>query len=774
MVKRHRGAWLAGVAMVVAVALLVRFVIVSTGSKSTTPTAAAASSLTSAQSVLSSLSQSLSTGHPPSASDVHQLVGVASSTLSVLNQSASALHPLRADVIASDQASLTPAQRQQEQAAFDAAVPQLKSYSSTLSSIRSGVSALPSPAQQTADTPQADNTVLASYVLTSATSPPTIIDAEQAFSGAYGPAMQLLTEVEQIATEGLLLQVATAGAAARLVVSLINRLEPFIQETIGAVKTLLNALKANADLVLTNVGRVGTPWPNSYCPSQIVPVLCWLLQGYHAELFSSLLNIPLILYGSVSFLLLVSEVLTFGEDTPVTAIADAITLSCSGLQLSLDAIRLYHYSSFGAKVMTLTLDGAGIAMSILDTVEIEAGERIAEGATKAAESTQKLFTDTVDAIGFIDKAGTTTDAYRLLKRVSAADAALEDANWNFKAARVVAAIDGLGALIMAIADSYNGPLHPQIKGTLLFIVKLLDELLRGSPTPTVPVRSTACVPSTLFAVAVAKEHIDVNGPGYGGTGPAPGAFNVDCDSGWAIAAISRPRVGITDGETLFHLVAGRWEEVTSDVFGGMNRCTALADFGVPAAVATAFYANQRILCGAPTTSSPGSLPPVPYDQYGPTAAASPVVTSSATPLALVTYSQTTASGPAVIGTVMSYTNGSWAPITTLTVGSSGVAVSAVPAQVFLTGATDFLVPIPVASVSVAAIVSDVGGGKWHVIPFDVPSGPPQTEQAYYQVVGHKIITGVNNCEPDCAGGTITHTTYTYDSRAGAFTSTLGG
>jgi hypothetical protein len=102
------------------------------------------------------------------------------------------------------------------------------------------------------------------------------------------------------------------------------------------------------------------------------------------------------------------------------------------------------------------------------------------------------------------------------------------------------------------------------------------------------VRSAAapCSPTVLFQAAVAKEHFNPNDPSYaqlGTDGNHPGAYGLVCDGDWAIALISRPNVGTTDGETLFNETGGAWREV--GMLGGSVAECQMGRFDVPTAVA---------------------------------------------------------------------------------------------------------------------------------------------------------------------------------------------
>ena len=66
----------------------------------------------------------------------------------------------------------------------------------------------------------------------------------------------------------------------------------------------------------------------------------------------------------------------------------------------------------------------------------------------------------------------------------------------------------------------------------------------------------------------------------GAYGNNPGAYGAICDEGWAVADISRPNVGTTDGITVFKTAAdGTWVEV-GDIGYALAECT-LESAGVP-------------------------------------------------------------------------------------------------------------------------------------------------------------------------------------------------
>jgi hypothetical protein len=97
-----------------------------------------------------------------------------------------------------------------------------------------------------------------------------------------------------------------------------------------------------------------------------------------------------------------------------------------------------------------------------------------------------------------------------------------------------------------------------------------------------------CSASLLFAAAVAGQHFSTNPALYPhDPGQGPGAYDPVCDGTWAIAAVSHPRVGTTDGEVLFQAQGGSWSYVAS--IGGVPADCILEQSGVPAAVAKVLW-----------------------------------------------------------------------------------------------------------------------------------------------------------------------------------------
>lgn len=97
-----------------------------------------------------------------------------------------------------------------------------------------------------------------------------------------------------------------------------------------------------------------------------------------------------------------------------------------------------------------------------------------------------------------------------------------------------------------------------------------------------------CSASLLFTAAVAGQHFSTNPAEYPPTqGQGPGAYNQICDGNWAIALVSHPHVGTTDGEVLFHAEGGSWRYVGG--VGGVPADCILEQNGVPASVAKVLW-----------------------------------------------------------------------------------------------------------------------------------------------------------------------------------------
>jgi len=121
---------------------------------------------------------------------------------------------------------------------------------------------------------------------------------------------------------------------------------------------------------------------------------------------------------------------------------------------------------------------------------------------------------------------------------------------------------------------------------MMLVTLILVGLVVAAPAHSA-VPAPACSASELFHAAVNKEHFNANDPSYAGFGHLgnhPGAYGVICDRRWAVALISRPNVGTTDGETLFRAKSGSWFEI-AQLGAGVVECV-VEPHGVPAAVAS--------------------------------------------------------------------------------------------------------------------------------------------------------------------------------------------
>lgn len=103
-----------------------------------------------------------------------------------------------------------------------------------------------------------------------------------------------------------------------------------------------------------------------------------------------------------------------------------------------------------------------------------------------------------------------------------------------------------------------------------------------------------CTSSLLFGAAVAAQHFSTDPADYPAqTGQAPGAYDPVCDDGWAVASISRPEVGTTDGYTLFRAADGKW--VYTAQVGGIQADCILEQQHVPVSVAQALWPPSHSL-----------------------------------------------------------------------------------------------------------------------------------------------------------------------------------
>jgi hypothetical protein len=100
--------------------------------------------------------------------------------------------------------------------------------------------------------------------------------------------------------------------------------------------------------------------------------------------------------------------------------------------------------------------------------------------------------------------------------------------------------------------------------------------------------SPPCKSSLLFAAAETGQHFSTDRSKYPPQpGQGPGAYDPVCSDGWAIALVSHPDVGTTDGGVLFRAEGGGWVYVAG--VGGVPADCILVHLGVPASVAEVLW-----------------------------------------------------------------------------------------------------------------------------------------------------------------------------------------
>jgi len=523
---RRRTLWIVGAAVLVVVALLVRFVIFPTNSHGGTTSAdpsgqtpsitqasaraAQASSVaekdlpqaTSALSSIDSLLSTLSSPHPSAnASDAGSLSSAAAKAAILASQAADQLTQYPVSAIASEQQHLTPAEQQQEQGAVTAALPELRQFVSLLSStdpptLQRAVSSRLPPGNATLD----------AYPLTATSTPPAPI----ATIGAVAPRLrhpmiQLLKEMEAIASEGLLLAAATAPQAVSDVVTLINLIVPLLHKVAGAVATLLLWETSLPSTIIQNATKVGPGWPSGYCPSGINPITCWLLQGDNGEFVSKLLSLVAADSGVASLICLVGSAFSEGTLAPLAAIADVEAISTGIIQLAVDAIRLSGYSdsnkqeSSGVKTETVFVDAVGILLSVIALGSFGAGARVLTGVAgeaatdeKVVEAGSALFNAVEDTAPNIELVKAVGGVVSLIENFRSTQKAIK----SHQAATIARTI---ATKVRQVSDAYRGPANVQVHQAANLIARLLDTLFPGENTTTpskVPAGQSGSVPVT--------------------------------------------------------------------------------------------------------------------------------------------------------------------------------------------------------------------------------------------------------------------------------------
>jgi pimeloyl-ACP methyl ester carboxylesterase len=139
-------------------------------------------------------------------------------------------------------------------------------------------------------------------------------------------------------------------------------------------------------------------------------------------------------------------------------------------------------------------------------------------------------------------------------------------------------------LLGAIYGNPSPCFHNRLVNDGDIITRILTAIRAGLAPP--------CSAAALFAAAVAGQHFSTD-PGLypDAPGQGPGAYNPVCDGAWAIAVVSHPNVGTTDGGILFRATGGRW--VYAAGIGGVPADCILEHAGVPPSVATVLIPTSQ-------------------------------------------------------------------------------------------------------------------------------------------------------------------------------------
>jgi hypothetical protein len=106
----------------------------------------------------------------------------------------------------------------------------------------------------------------------------------------------------------------------------------------------------------------------------------------------------------------------------------------------------------------------------------------------------------------------------------------------------------------------------------------------GSTTLGLTSATPPCSASLLFKAALTAQPMTTDRASYPPQpSQGPGAYSPVCDRGWAIALISHPNVGTTDGFELFHARGGSWTYLGG--LGGELADCSLEHDGVPPSIA---------------------------------------------------------------------------------------------------------------------------------------------------------------------------------------------
>lgn len=470
---RRRRSVLAAVVLAVAVALAASLLIVVRGggggggrvdSASVQPASTALASV-------DAFAGSLASSTPASGGHAGELLSSAARVaLRLATEDLPQLQPMPAAELARDQATLTPAERRKEQDLVDAALPTLRALAAELSAplARPVLASTVVPDPSLAPLLRLD---VALRTVASSSIPGSVAGIEDAASRLHGPTVDLVGDLEAIASGKLLLNPFAAISAVQAVISLADEVGPLLVAVARGLKTLLEWVVSAGAAVLDDAGRVGPGWPPGRCPPGDFPLLCWLLQGDNGQLLSNALTIVILLSGAIGFVCLVATPFTLGLSDAITAVADVVSTISSILQVGVDTVRLSGYSSLGDKVRTLVTDTVGVFLSVVDLSAFGAAARVIKGIEAEHAITETLLDGAVDLFGLVDKDGRSSMVVlRLFGKLDALDHALDDAK---EAATIAGQIVNL---LYSVSATLTGPLAGPLRAAANFIANLLRAL----------------------------------------------------------------------------------------------------------------------------------------------------------------------------------------------------------------------------------------------------------------------------------------------------------
>ena len=237
---------------------------------------------------------------------------------------------------------------------------------------------------------------------------------------------------------------------------------------------------------------------------------------------------------------------------------------------------------------TMTLPAAHYAVLVteMDTEAYLTGI-LGTALNVLASMTGKLAVSTAGVLGLLAKGTCLRDLVRTAQTASLAPQSAESlgaAGFECITAAADLGAAGIVASLASLISSLASELLSGIWGTVDSATGNGYHVLTVSRTAAAP----ACSAAALFAAAVAGQHFSPNPgfyPPYPGQGP--GAYGPVCDGTWAIALVSHPRVGTTDGGVLFRAVGGEW--VYKAGVGGVPADCILEQLGVPVSIAEVLW-----------------------------------------------------------------------------------------------------------------------------------------------------------------------------------------